>query len=100
MIQMFGMKNLIIKLLEFLVFISFFLVIIGITFFLENTFRIDYIWGAIIGILISTLTHGVIILSIQNNELLKDIKESQYYLRTMSKTNQDLFKEIKDNTKK
>ena len=67
-------KDAIIALLNIVVLISFFLVIIFSAYSLKSL-GIDYFWGAIIGVIISTLSHGIIILAIRNNELLKEIRD-------------------------
>ena len=69
-----GFKDAVISLLNFVVLISFFLVIVFSAYSLKSL-GIDYFWGAIIGVMISTLSHGIVILAIRNNELLKEIRD-------------------------
>ena len=75
--------------------LSFILTTIAITWVLSQ-WNYNLIIGLVSGVLISTLSHGVIFLAIQNNEYLKEIRNT----RTMLKMNVDLLKEIRDNTKK
>ena len=75
--------------------LSFILTTIAITWVLSQ-WNYNLIIGLVSGVLISTLSHGVIFLAIQNNEYLKEIRDT----RKMLKMNVDLLKEIKDNTKK
>ena len=75
--------------------LSFILTTIAITWVLSQ-WNYNLIIGLVSGVLISTLSYGVIFLAIQNNEYLKEIRNT----RTMLKMNVDLLKEIRDNTKK
>jgi len=89
------LREVIISLLSYVVMTSFVLTTIGITWMLSQ-WNYNIIIGLVSGVLISTLSHGVIFLAIQNNEYLKEIRDT----RKMLKMNVDLLKEIKDNTKK
>lgn len=89
------LREVIISLLSYVVMTSFVLTTIGITWMLSQ-WNYNLVIGLVSGVLISTLSHGVIFLAIQNNEYLKEIRDT----RKMLKMNVDLLKEIKDNTKK
>jgi hypothetical protein len=89
------LREVIISLLSYVVMTSFVLTTIGITWMLSQ-WNYNIVIGLVSGVLISTLSHGVIFLAIQNNEYLKEIRDT----RKMLKMNVDLLKEIKDNTKK
>ena len=89
------LREVIISLLSYVVMLSFILTTIAITWVLSQ-WNYNLIIGLVSGVLISTLSHGVIFLAIQNNEYLKEIRNT----RTMLKMNVDLLKEIRDNTKK
>ena len=89
------LREVIISLLSYVVMLSFILTTIAITWVLSQ-WNYNLIIGLVSGVLISTLSHGVIFLAIQNNEYLKEIRNT----RTMLKMNVNLLKEIIDNTKK
>ncbi len=89
------LREVIISLLGYVVMISFILTTLFIAYTVGR-FGYNYFIGGIIGVLISTLSHGVIFLAIQNNEYLKEIRDT----RKIAKMNNDLLKEIRDNTKK
>tara|TARA_B100001175_G_C19116502_1_gene452270 strand:- start:174 stop:452 length:279 start_codon:yes stop_codon:yes gene_type:complete len=89
------LREVIISLLSYVVMLSFILTTIAITWVLSQ-WNYNLIIGLVSGVLISTLSYGVIFLAIQNNEYLKEIRNT----RTMLKMNVDLLKEIRDNTKK
>ena len=89
------LREVIISLLSYVVMLSFILTTIAITWVLSQ-WNYNLIIGLVSGVLISTLSHGVIFLAIQNNEYLKEIRNT----RTMLKMNVNLLKEIRDNTKK
>ena len=89
------LREVIISLLGYVVMISFILTTLFIAYTISR-FGYNYFISGIIGVLISTLSHGVIFLAIQNNEYLKEIRDT----RKIAKINNDLLKEIRDNTKK
>ena len=69
------MKNFIIKILEILTFVFFIAVVAGFAIFFYNM-GINFIWGLIVGFIVATLSSGLIFLAIQNNEVLKEIRDS------------------------
>ena len=75
------MKNFIIKILEILTFVFFIAVVAGFAIFFVNMdilngIGINFILGLIVGFIVATLSSGLIFLAIQNNEVLKEIRDS------------------------
>ena len=89
------LREVIISLLGYVVMTSFVLTTLAIAWAIGQ-WNYNLVVSGVIGVLISTLSHGVIFLAIQNNEYLKEIRDT----RKMLKMNVDLLKEIRDNTKK
>ena len=89
------LREVIISLLGYVVMTSFVLSTLAIAY-VVGQWDYNLVIGLVSGVLISTLSYGVIFLAIQNNEYLKEIRNT----RTMLKMNVDLLKEIRDNTKK
>ena len=89
------LREVIISLLGYVVMTSFVLSTLAIAY-VVGQWDYNLVIGLVSGVLISTLTHGVIFLAIQNNEYLKEIRDT----RKIAKMNNDLLKEIRDNTKK
>jgi len=99
-VQKSGMKDLIIKTLEILTFIFFIIIVLACVIFYRNVYGGNMFIGFIGGIVAATISCGIIILAIQNNELLKEIRDGDNHSRRLAKLDNDLLKEIKDNLKK
>ena len=89
------LRDVIISLLSPMVMISFILTTLLIAYFVGKL-EYNIFISCVIGFLTSTISHGIIFLAIQNNEYLKEIRDT----RKITKMNNDLLKEIRDNTKK
>ena len=69
------LRKVIISLLGYVVMTSFVLTTLAIAY-VVGQWDDNVVIGFVAGLLISTLSHGVIFLAIQNNEYLKEIRDN------------------------
>ena len=69
------LRKVIISLLGYVVMTSFVLTTLAIAY-VVGQWDDNVVIGFVAGVLISTLSHGVIFLAIQNNEYLKEIRDN------------------------
>jgi len=69
------LRKVIISLLGYVVMTSFVLTTLAIAY-VVGQWDSNVVIGFVAGLLISTLSHGVIFLAIQNNEYLKEIRDN------------------------